>query len=187
MSKSTVSATPTMRAPRGIISPLRPGIPGPVEPFPMGVHDFRGTRVRRHVAQHLLPVGAGSAHDQHLFRTQFRRFPKDRFRNREPTDFMEQSPVGNNLDLFIIEAQSSRQNRSKRCNPLAVTPRTRVLSFEPFAPCLDQLGRCTGSDRGYAFITHQFSKDSRFSNSLWLSRSDSNSTQTQNPSLRYGF
>jgi hypothetical protein len=43
MSKSTVSATSTMRAPRGT-SLEAAGIPGPVEPFPMGVHDFRGTR-----------------------------------------------------------------------------------------------------------------------------------------------
>ena len=112
MNISDASATATIRAPRGIISPLEAaGIPGPIKPFPMGVHNFRGTRERRHFAKHLVPAGRGFAHDEHLFPTQFRRFPKDRYRDLELADFMEQCPVGNDLDLSIIEAQSSRQNR----------------------------------------------------------------------------
>jgi hypothetical protein len=52
------------------------GITSPIKRLPMGVHNFRNLRERRHFAQYLEPAGRGFAYDQPLFRSQSRGFPK---------------------------------------------------------------------------------------------------------------
>ena len=85
------------------------------------------------------PLVEDSRVSEHLFRSQFRMFPKDRFGNRKPTNFMEQCSLGNDLDLFVIKPERLSQRRGEPRNPFGVTPRTRVLFFERLAPYFNNL------------------------------------------------